>query len=495
MKTSILRPTTVAVALAGLMAAGCAHAPTEPTAEPLEWSTCPEGVENPADGPARLQCATVPVPLDYADPDGRQIDITISRLPSGKPDVRRGVLLLNPGGPGGTGLDQPNFLAAQGIPQEVLDSYDLIGMDTRGVGHSSPISCGFTDDVRYYGAVPPYAYDDAAFDEQSATSQEVAALCAANDDGRMQHVTTANMSRDLDRIRIALGKDTASFLGYSYGSGLGAAYASMFPDTSDRIVLDSNIGDTHLDHDGMRRYALGMEQTFPDFAKWAADRDEQYGLGSTEQQVRDSYFTIADKLDRTPTDGLDGRAFRLAHFVTLYNPAAYGEAAAMWRSLLDTPPPVSVPPTGNAQSAADNMWSVFLAVTCNDVEWPDDPAVYRQAISEDRERYPLFGAAAANIMPCGFWQKEPSEPPVAIDDDGPTNILVAQNQRDPVTPLRGGERIDEKFGDRSRLLSVDNNGHGAFVLGKNECANRVVTDFLVDAAMPEADSVCVGGSE
>lgn len=110
----------------------------------------------------------------------------------------------------------------------------------------------------------------------------MAEQCAQHDRaGVLPHLTTANTARDLDRIRAALGEEKTSFLGYSYGTALGAAYASMFPERSDRIVLDSNIGDTHLDRDGMRRYALGMEQTFPDFARWAAARHHSYGLGRT----------------------------------------------------------------------------------------------------------------------------------------------------------------------------------------------------------------------
>jgi TAP-like protein len=123
-----------------------------------------------------------------------------------------------------------------------------------------------------------------------------------------------------------------------------------------------------------------------------------------------------------------------------------------------------------AAAPADNPWSVFLAVTCNDVEWPSDVRTYQRAVAEDRERYPLYGAASANIMPCAFWPYEPAEPPVAIDDEGPANVLVLQNRRDPVTPHRGGELLDEKFGDRSRLVSVDGSGHGVYVIGDNECA-------------------------
>ncbi|APU12321.1 alpha/beta hydrolase family protein [Actinoalloteichus sp. GBA129-24] len=469
----------------------------------LQWGTCPEDVP---DDLAQLQCATVPVPLDYSDPDGEQIEITISRLASANPDKRRGVLLLNPGGPGGSGLDLPLLLTSQGLPAGVMDSYDLIGMDTRGIGHSAPVSCGFTDDQEYNANIPPYAVDEAAVVDQARIAQGVAEQCAANDDeGRLRHLSTANKARDLDQIRAALGEEKASFLGFSYGTALGAAYASMFPATADRVVLDSNIGDTHLDHDGMRRFALGMEETFPDFANWAAARHDSYGLGSTPEEVRETYFTLAERLDETPMPGLDGSFFRLFAFVTLYDESSYGTTAQAWQSLLESGdatqaaqalrdaeeivPAVGLQAGTAATSENDNNFSVFLAVTCNDVEWPEDVETYQRAVAEDREQHPLYGAAAANITPCAYWQ-EPLEPPVAVNDDGPTNVLIVQNQRDPVTPLRGGELLDEKFGDRSRLVSVNGSGHGVYVLGDNPCALNITTKYLVDGTMPQKNLTC-----
>ena len=456
----------------------------------VRWGACPEDVR--AEAP-QLQCATVPVPLDYNDPEGAQLEIMISKLGSKNPDKRRGVLLLNPGGPGGSGLAQSEFLVSKGLPPSVPDSYDLIGMDTRGIGHSSPVSCGFTTDGAYRGNIPPYAVDDAAVTAQARTAQRVAEQCAANDrDGRLRHVSTANMARDLDRIRVALGEKKASYLGYSYGASLGAAYASMFPDTVDRVVLDSNYGDTHLDRDGLRRYALGMEQAFPDFAKWAAAHQDSYGLGRTPDEVRATYFTLAGRLDKAPVNGVDGALFRLNSFVGLYSKVSYDRMAQAWRSLLDAKEvaPGGNPPPGTAAPAPnDNAWSVFLAVTCNDVEWPHDLQTYRRAVAEDREKYPLFGAAGADVLPCAYW-RHPAEAPVRVEDKGPTNVLIVQNQRDPVTPLRGGELLHEKFGSRSRLLRVDGSGHGVYVLGGNPCASSVTTSYLVDGTMPERDVQC-----
>ncbi|MFD4402527.1 alpha/beta hydrolase [Nocardia sp. NPDC058499] len=490
-KRKVARGATL-MAVLGLTGAlaGAPPVAAEPAAQ-VQWAACPPDVQA---APPQLQCATVPVPLNYGEPEGTQIEIMISRLASTKPDKRRGVLLLNPGGPGGTGLDQPGFLVAQGLPADVQDSYDLIGMDTRGVGHSAPVSCGFTDDQAYFGNIPPYAVDDAAVTAQAAVAQGVAEQCAANDhEGRLRQLSTANMARDLDRIRAALGEDKASFLGYSYGTALGAAYASMFPERADRIVLDSNIGDTFLDHDGMRRYGRGMEETFPDFAKWAAARHDTYGLGRTPQEVRETYFTLAERLDKNPVDGMDGGLFRFGNFFTLYREALYESAAESWRTLLDTGtagPAAGRPPGTGAPSPSDNAWSVFLGVTCNDVEWPHDVQAYSRAVAEDREKYPLYGAAAANITPCAYWQLGPSEPPVRIDAEGPADVLILQNRRDPVTPLRGGELLDEKFGERSRLVTVDGSGHGVYVLGTNPCASEAATAYLVDGTMPEQDVTC-----
>jgi pimeloyl-ACP methyl ester carboxylesterase len=485
------------VALAGALVVPTAAArpdgaepDSEPTAQ-VEWGECPADVADEA-APYVLTCAKVPVPLDYADPDGEQIQLQISRLASDNPAERRGVLLLNPGGPGGSGLTQSTLLMSRGVPGSVLDAYDLIGMDTRGVGHSTRIDCGFTAGGGYFSNVPPYAVDDAAVVEQAKVVEAAAEQCAANDEnGLLRHVSTANMARDLDSIRAALGEEKASYLGYSYGSALGAAYASMFPETADRVVLDSNVGDTHLDQEGLRRFAQGVEQTFPDFARWAAKRHVAYGLGRTPAQVRATYFETAEQLDRNPVLGVDGGLFRQVVFGGLYSPLSYGRTAQTWQSLRD----------GDAAAARSlldevsplsNALSVFAASTCNDREWPEDIRSYRRAVAEDREKFPMYGAASANILPCAYWS-EPVEPPVQISDEGPHNVLILQNRRDPVTPLAGGQRLHEKFGDRSRLVTVDGSGHGVYALGDNACALNIGTTYLVEGKMPRRDVACPAG--
>ncbi|MFR9730544.1 alpha/beta hydrolase [Saccharopolyspora sp. MS10] len=485
----------IAAGLAGSLLAVPSAA--EGAAPELEWGACPEDV---AAGAYPLRCATVPVPVNYADPDGPQIDLMISKLASERPDRRRGVLLLNQGGPGGSGLNFSTFLADQGLPASVLESYDLIGMDTRGVGHSSPVSCGFTDEQAQYGNVPPYAVDDAAVTERAEVVRTIADQCAQHDqDGRLSSITTANMARDLDRVRAALGEEKANYYGASYGTALGAAYASMFPERADRVVLDSNIGDTVLDRDGMRRYALGTEQTFPDFAAWVAERHGSYGLGRTPEEVRRTYFEVAERLDARPMAGVDGAVFRLVIFGGLFGEPAYGRTAQLWQSLHDSDEAAvrqqlaeSAPAGRSAAglSPADNSLTVFLATTCNDVAWPEDVETYRRGVAEDREKFPVYGAATANVLPCAFWSHEPAEPPVPVLADGPANVLLMQNRRDPVTPHEGAELLREKFGDRARLVSADESGHGTYLNSGNACAMAAGTAFLADGVLPEEDVSC-----
>ncbi|MCA2211668.1 alpha/beta fold hydrolase [Jidongwangia harbinensis] len=481
---------TVTIGLLGSLAAAPAAAGGGSTGQ-VEWGACPDPIAAAA---PTVRCGTVTVPLDYRDPDGTRIDLMVSRIPSTNPEKRRGVLLLNPGGPGGSALTMPHDLVNLGVPASVTDAYDLIGMDPRGVGYSARIDCGFTTDQGYPGNVPPWAEDDAAVLAQAAAARAVAEQCAAHDtDGRMAHISTANTARDLDRIRAALGERKASFLGYSYGSALGAAYASMFPDTTDRVIIDSNAGDTALTRAGVRRFGLGFEQAFPDFARWAAARHASYGLGRTPEQVRATYFALAERLDEQPLPFMNGREFRVNTFASLYGESQYPALARAWQEVKGAGAVTAGARAAAAPSPYSNFFTVFLAVTCNDSDWPSNVGGYRRSVAEDREKYPMFGAASANINPCAFWSLGPAEPQVAVNDDGPANILILQNRRDAGTPLRGGQLIRAKFAHRSRLVTVDENQHGVYVFDDNPCALGVGTAWLVDGVLPP-DTTCAASA-
>ncbi|GAB2604206.1 alpha/beta hydrolase [Kribbella endophytica] len=303
---------------------------TKPLPSTLKWTPCPADVVSKV----ALECSALDVPLDYRTPNGRQIEIAISRLASKEPTQRRGVLLTNPGGPGGSGLAHIGTLATTGVPREVLNAYDLIGFDPRGVAHSTPVSCNLTPAQQAAGAFPTYANSPADVAREAKFARTVAKQCTTSKTASMlPHITTANTARDMDRIRIALGEKKASYFGTSYGSYLGAVYTTLFPKTTDRVLLDSVTGPKGYGYEQMRMFARGMQDRFPDFAKWAA-ANPSAGLGSTPQEVTAKYYELAQRIDKLPVQGVvTGTLFRGITFEKLYGDAWFPTLAKIWKAL------------------------------------------------------------------------------------------------------------------------------------------------------------------
>ncbi|MCG5220444.1 alpha/beta hydrolase [Streptosporangium sp. KLBMP 9127] len=483
-----MRKALTALAVAAVATTLLPGVPAAATATPsaVRWGPCPENVAAPG-----LECSTLKVPLDYRKPDGRKIEVAMSRLASKDPARRRGVLLLNPGGPGAAGLRFPVDLVAAGLPRRVLDTYDVIGFDPRGVGHSTPVTCALTPEQQLRGNVPPYAPTAADVAKRAAEVKAIARQCATSKTAFMlPYATTANTARDMDRIRQALGEPKLSYLGYSYGSQLGAVYTTLFPQRSDRIVIDSNLPPGGINHEDRSLFARGVEDRLPDFAEYAAAHPE-YGLGSTPERVTEKYFELAERLDRTPVQGADGAMFRMATFVMLFRDATFPALAELWKST-DTGQS-STPSSSASKEAApssDNSFASHLAVVCGDSRWPRSIRTYQRDVEIDRKRYPMFGAAAANIRPCAFWPSDPIEPPVRVHDRGASNVLMVQFLRDAGTPLAGARKMQRALGDRARMVTVDQGGHGVYLLGENTCADTAVTTFLTTGKRPVRELTC-----
>lgn len=460
-------------------ASGATPDATATAPAPLKWGPCPG--TNP---PKQLQCGTLKVPLDYRDPEGRKIEIAVSRLPSQKPAQRRGVLLTNPGGPGGAGLGYPLGLAAQ-LPRQVLDTYDIIGMDPRGVGRSTPVTCDLTPAQLKRGAFPTYAHNPGDVVREARYARTLAQRCAASDTAWMlPHTTTANTARDMDRIRAAIGEPKISYLGASYGTQLGAAYAQLFPGRGDRIVLDSALGPHGYDVTAFRLLARGMEDRFPDFAAFASAHPE-YGLGTTPAEVETTYSALARRLDAEPQGNITGTLFRGLTLELMYSDAQLPELAKMWQTL-KAGKPYPFEPTPDQESSAASR----LHVLCADSRWPRHQLGYQLNVLVDRARYPKLGGSTANITPCASWPSEHREPPVSIGDRGPSNILLVQNERDPGTPLAGALKLRQALGQRARMVTADQGGHGVYPFGANTCANEATTTFLTTGKRPARDLNC-----
>jgi pimeloyl-ACP methyl ester carboxylesterase len=479
----------VSIARLVLLAACCALLATAaPASAAVDWGACPPAPGGGQQDP-RQQCATLAVPLDHAAPGGRTIDIAVSRIATSEPGRRRGVLLANPGGPGSRGLDMPTMLA-QTLPADVLATYDLVGFDPRGIGRSAPVSCALQPDQLDILKFIPWPTPAGNIDANVAYARQVASQCWATSGDLLPHMTTANTARDMDRIRRALGEPRIAYLGYSYGTYLGAVYASLFPAATDRVVLDSNIHPGKVWRETWRSWGPGTERAGWAFFAWTAARDAEFGLGDTATEVRTRTLALLDRLDVEPVGPFTGTVLRHEMRRLLYDDDNFAGLAGALAALEAQSPAAAR--AAFPEPPVDNDFAGPWAVTCSEGAWPRDVETYRRDVQHDRERYPLAGGMAANIWPCAFWP-EPREATVPIRGAGTARVLVVQGLFDPATPLEGGVAMRAAFGDRARLLTLATPGHGLVFTGENACADARAGAFLVRGE--QRDGHCPDGAE
>jgi pimeloyl-ACP methyl ester carboxylesterase len=483
--------------------AGTAVAAKATNHESITWGACPQ----PADGTSlnpQLTCGTLTVPLNYQDPAGAKIQVAVSRLATAKPGKRHGVLLLNPGGPALGGLDMPATMAPT-LPKSVLDSYDLIGFDPRGVEHSAPQSCGLTD-LTVTGLFP-YPAADGSITKNVALAKADAAQCASGAGENLKYFNTANTARDMDRIRQALGENKISYWGQSYGTYLGAVYRALFPQRTDRMVLEGNVNPTKVWADEVAdTWGKGMADRFPDAARVAAAQNATLGLGRTVARVTQTYLTLAARLDRTPAPvpgtsaSVDGPMLRNVTYALLLHNETLPLLTQFWKASADLADGhvtdadttvlkevfTSSPSTPGVP--ADNQATMFLALVCGDAEWPHDVNGYATRTAANRKQWPLTAGLPTNIWACAFWPK-PTEPPIAVTATGTRNTLILQNRRDNATPWEGALGLHQALGDKSVLVGVDNGGHYVYNEG-SACADKATIDFLTTGHLPNKDVYC-----
>ncbi|MFF3068637.1 alpha/beta hydrolase [Kitasatospora sp. NPDC057936] len=493
-KSNLKRAAAVAaVAALSLTALPAAAAAADRPGQGLAWTSC-QGTVDP-----RQQCATVTVPLDYADPHGEQITIAVSRIRAAKPDERHGVLLTIPGGPGGSGLNLPTS-AARHLPQSVLDRFDLVGFDPRGVGRSTPVGCGLDTPDLAMVKLRPWPAADGSIDENLATARRVAETCARNGGPVLRSISTRNEARDIDRVRQALGERRLSAWGTSYGTYAGAVYATMFPGRTDRVVLDSNDDPdpSRVERGWLANFGPGAEDRFPDFAKWASAPGNPDRVADSPEEVRPLFLDLAARLDRAPLPWpganpaeLNGNVLRETMLQSLYADAKFPDLARLMLAGLGRRPlPAPVTPP---EQAVQNTIAVSVGTLCNDVAWPTDPAAYARDTAAERAARPLTAGMPVNVMPCAFWPFKPAEPPTRVTSRGPANVLLAQNLRDPATPYQGALKLREAFGPRARMVSIDSGGHDAYAANGNACGDAAVTAFLLTGRLPAEDVTCPAG--
>lgn len=490
-----MKPTTRSLALiaaASGIVFGVVTPLTATAAEPpLDWKKCDGSTLDP-----RQECATLEVPMDYADPDGRKIEIAVSRIPSENPGARRGALFLIPGGPGGSSLNDPSG-KGQKLPQEVRDAYDLVGFAPRGLAPSTSVSCGLAHEDLALSRLRPWPAADGSVDGNMVTARRMADACAANGGELIKHLSTRNEARDLDRLRAALGERRISAWGVSYGTYVGSVYAQLFPQRTDRFVLDSNDDPdpTKVTRAWLAGHEQGVEDTFPAFAKWAAEPGNPDRVADTPAEVRRLTLRLAARLDREPIpwpganpEELNGNVLRQTMLDTLYDPDNFPVLAKlMLAAESGTLPPA---PASPPDAVLQNVTAVGAGTICNDVAWPTSTDVYQKGVEKSRAEFPLTAGMPRNAMLCAAWPYEPKETPVRITDRGPSNILLVQNERDVATPVSGALKLREALGRRAVMVTVDATGHGSYLRNGNACGDEVASRFLATGERPAGDTYC-----
>ncbi len=452
-------------------------------ARQIDWQPC-------GDFAPLTQCATVTVPLDHRRPHGPTIELAISRLPATDQARRRGVLLLNPGGPGGGGRYLPEFMLGL-FPHrpEMFARYDLIGFDPRFVGESTPITCGLTGDrmeaIRWA--------DVTDLDAEVRRAREIAAGCVRNAGWALPYAGTEDAARDMDRIRVALGEQRISYLGYSYGTTLGRAYLGLFPQRADRFVLDSNTDPASLRQNEYRGFGPQFERMLGLFSTFAAADPARYRLGADAAAVHRTVLEILARAAVAPIPTGD-EVWPLADVRLVVFRLLYAENRFDWLGrFLDTlnreaPLPDDIAFLSNlrAPTTDDSGAAIFHAINCKDSPYVGGERTFRRDLAADAARYPFAGAMASSLMgPCVFWPRYSPLPRLGSDRPG----LLVQSTGDPATPYPGAVHTQRDH-PNLRMVTVDVSHHAVFGEYPNACVEDTVGAWLTAGTLPRCNVPC-----
>jgi pimeloyl-ACP methyl ester carboxylesterase len=447
----------------------------------------------------RFECATVEVPLDYADPGGEVIELAVNRLPASEQDDRIGSLLLNPGGPGSSGLDYARS-ADRVVSADLRRRFDVVGFDPRGVGESSPIDCLTDEQTDTLVAADGSPDSPAEVTRLADLSRQLGQRCAQRSPDLVEHVGTRDAARDLDVLRAVLGDERLSYLGKSYGTYLGATYAGLFPDRVGVMVLDGALDPSTTSTEIAQEQAVGFEQALAAFVSDCLGLADCPLSGDLERGLTQVDRLLA-RIDREPLTGQDGRPVTEGLAVLGLAAALYDEGSG-WPVLRLA---LTQARRGDGQTLlaladfyldrrpdgtyATNSNEAIYAVNCLDrpagggvEEAQDDADLFARAA-------PRFGRYLAwSGLPCATWPAPPQGDPERIEAAGAAPILVVGTTRDPATPYQWAESLARQL-ESGRLLTFDGDGHTAYRRG-SDCIDAAVDRYLLGGGLPAEGTTC-----
>jgi pimeloyl-ACP methyl ester carboxylesterase len=452
-----------------------AEAPAQAAA--LAWKDCGGG----------FQCAKLNVPLDYADPGGEKLTLSLIRQPAKGKKI--GSLLTNPGGPGGSGV-QFIRTSASSFGKQLQQRFDLVGFDPRGVGESNPVECLSDGELDRFLATDVSPDDAGEIDKLAEASRNFAESCQSESAKILPYVGTRNAARDMDRIRAALGEKKLTYYGASYGTYLGAWYAELFPQNVRALVLDGAVDPKASSAEINLQQAKGFETALRAFTSDCVKRDD-CPLGTDVDAGLKKVKDLLDTADRQPlkstsdTRPVTESLATLGLATPLYQKDAWpllrtaltqamkGDGSILLRfaDLL-----VEREENGKYSSQTESN----MAVNCVDKPTTDLADIKKQARFGE---FIVWGA-----LPCTYWPAKPAEPTRALTAKGSAPILVVGTTRDPATPYQWSKNLASQL-DKGVLLTYDGDGHTAYLTG-SRCVTSAVDNYLVKGTPPKAGTTC-----
>lgn len=493
------------------MSAGPVGAPPPPGLErfysqKLSWGSCEPFVSDDPDTQnylnPRFECAWLEVPLDYADPGGRTARLGVLRQPALDESARIGSLVVNPGGPGASGMEAVTTLAGPGVGNgPIAQRFDIVGFDPRGVGASTPAIDCLTDAEREAERadldVDPSPEGVA---ETEAENQLFVQRCVERVGvDVLANVGTRDVARDLDILRAALGDAQLTYLGYSYGTRLGAAYAEAFPDNVRAMVLDGAVDPTQSPAEQLIAQGRGFQQAFDAFARWCTQQPIACPLGQDPTRATEAFQALTRPLIDRPVpvgtrqlsynDAITGtvQALYLAEAWPLLRQGLANLAQGNGEILLAL---ADLYEDRTPDGRYSNTLEAFTAVHCVDNPRITDRAEVTELLRRFYEVSPFQdpgrGIVAARDV-CALWPVPPTSEPRIPQVEGLAPVLVISSTGDPATPYQAGVDLARALG--GVLLTVEANQHTVALQG-NRCVDDVVTAYLVDLQLPDESARC-----
>jgi pimeloyl-ACP methyl ester carboxylesterase len=467
-------------------ASAAAPAVTVPQPPPLSWTSCKDG----------FQCSTVSVPLDYSKPADGTVSLRLIRIRASKPAKRVGSLLVNPGGPGVSAVDFLRGFAAGSVPTPIRQAFDLVAFDPRGTTGSSPVHCATTAEFDRYVHVDPDPDTPAEVQALVAANRTFDAGCEKRSSRILPHVSTVDAARDMDSVRAALREPKLTYLGYSYGTALGAAYLDQFPTHVRAMVLDGALDPRSTWDQLLEGQARGFDQALNSFLAWC---DGHASLCDFRRAVSGDLGTAFDALrarvEKKDLPGDGKRTVGPGEF-------SYGTGQALYSTsyweYLGTALADAVHGDGNLLLQLSDLYldrtdkgyantiDANNAVNCIDKAWPKGSAPYAQLAEKVKAFAPRYGPGIAwSGETCAEWPIPATGRPHAVSGKGSPPILVIGTTRDPATPYVWAVGLAHQL-DKGVLLTHVGDGHTAYRASAAACIVNPVDTYLLTARAPVA---------